>query len=175
MRGFNAPLSAYIQPSLMWTWLPDRLAQSLVDWLVQGKFITLFAALFGIGFAIQMDRAAARQQGVGFYARRMAGLLLIGLAHAFGLWWGDILVSYAFCGFLLLSFRNLSQRAILRWAHGFYWFMLVLFAGFYTATLFGIEPPSSPAQNIQEAVAIYSRGTIAQIFALRAAEWREAN
>jgi len=86
MRGFNAPVSAYIQPSLMWTWLLDRIAQALVDWLVQGKFITIFAALFGIGFAIQMDRAAARHQGVGFYTRRMAGLLLIGIVHAFGLW-----------------------------------------------------------------------------------------
>lgn len=53
--------------------------------------------------------------------------------------------------------------------------MLVLFAGVYTATLFGVEPPSSPAQNIQEAIAIYARGTFAQIFALRAEEWREAN
>ncbi len=159
----------------MWTWLPDRLTQALVDWLVQGKFITIFAALFGIGFAIQMDRAAARHQGVAFYARRMAVLLLFGLVHAFGLWWGDILVSYAICGFLLLLFRNLSQRAILRWAHGLYWFLLVLFAGFFTATLFGVAPPSSPAQNIPEAVEIYARGTFAQIFALRAEEWREAN
>ena len=92
MRGFNAPFSAYIEPWLMWTWLPDRLMQSVVDWLVQGKFITIFAALFGIGFAIQMDRAAARMQNVGFYGRRMAGLLGIGLAHSFLLWWGDILV-----------------------------------------------------------------------------------
>ena len=29
MRGFNAPLPAYIRPSLMWTWLPDRMAQAL--------------------------------------------------------------------------------------------------------------------------------------------------
>jgi uncharacterized protein len=175
MRGFNAPISAYMQPSLMWTWLPDRLTQALVEWLVQGKFITLFAALFGIGFAIQMDRAAARQHGVGFYARRMAGLLVIGLVHAFGLWWGDILVSYAICGFLLLPFRNLSQRALLRWAHSLYWFMLVLFAGVYAATLFGVEVPSPPASNIPEAIEIYARGTFSQIFALRVEEWREAN
>jgi uncharacterized protein len=175
MRGFNAPFSAYMQPSLMWTWLPDRLTQALVDWLISGKFITIFAALFGIGFAIQMDRAAARHQGMAFYARRMAVLLVIGLLHAFGLWWGDILISYAVCGFFLLLFRNLSQRAILRWAHVMYWFMVVLFLGFYTATRFGVQPPPQPVQNIQEAIDIYARGTVAQIVAIRAHEWWALN
>jgi uncharacterized membrane protein YeiB len=31
MRGFNAPLAAYMDTRLMWTWLPDRIAQALVD------------------------------------------------------------------------------------------------------------------------------------------------
>ena len=159
----------------MWTWLPDRLAQALVDWLVSGKFITIFAALFGIGFAIQMDRAAARHHGVAFYARRMAVLLVIGLVHAFGLWWGDILVTYAICGWFLLLFRNLSQRAILRWAHVMYWFLIVLVLGFYVATLFGVPPPPQPELKIQEAIDIYARGTFAQIFALRAREWWNVN
>jgi uncharacterized protein len=175
MRGFNGPLAAYMQPSLMWTSLPDRLAQALVDWLVQGKFITIFAALFGIGFAIQMDRAAARHHGVGFYARRMAVLLVIGLVHSFGLWWGDILVTYAVCGFFLPLFRNRSQRTILRWAHVMYWFVVVLVIGFYIATLFGVPPPQPPDQKIQEAIDIYARGTFAQIFAMRAREWLALN
>ncbi len=175
MRGFNAPFAAYMDASLMWTWLPDRLAQALVDWLVSGKFITIFAALFGIGFAIQMDRAAARHHGVAFYARRMAVLLVIGLVHAFGLWWGDILVTYAICGAFLLLFRNLSQRAILRWAHVMYWFMIVLVLCFYIATLFGVPPPPTPDYKIQATIDIYARGTYAQIFALRAREWWNVN
>ena len=140
MRGFNAPLAAYMDPRLMWSWLPDRLMQAAVDCFVQGKFITIFAALFGIGFAIQMDRAAARVQSVGFYRRRMAGLLGIGLAHSFLLWWGDILVPYAICGFLLLLFRNCSQRTVFVWAQIMYWFVIVLIAGFYIGTLFGASP-----------------------------------
>ena len=153
----------------MWTWLPDRLAQALVDWLVQGKFITIFAALFGIGFAIQMDRAAARHQGVTFYARRMAVLLVIGLVHAFGLWWGDILVSYAVCGFLLLLFRNRSQRAILLWAHVMYWFVLVLFLRvLHRDALRRRRRPNPDRKSSAEAIDIYARGTFAQIFAVRA-------
>ncbi len=57
-----------------------------------------------------------------------------------------------------------------------YWFVLVLFLGFYVATLFGVAvPTASPIQNIQAAIAIYARGTFAQIFALRAREWAAVN
>ena len=105
----------------------------------------------------------------------MAVLLVIGLVHAFGLWWGDILVTYAVCGFFLLLFRNLSQRAILRWAHAMYWFVIVLFLGFYIATLFGVPPPAPPDHKLQETIDIYARGTFAQIFALRAREWWSVN
>jgi uncharacterized protein len=175
MRGFNAPLAAYMDARLMWTWLPDRLMQALVDWLVSGKFITIFATLFGIGFAIQMDRAASRQQGVAFYTRRMAVLLLFGVIHSFALWWGDILVSYAICGFFLLYFRNLSQPAVLRWAHVMYWFLLVLYLGFFMSTLVGAPASPQPDHKIQEAIDAYARGSYAQIVAMRAREWANAN
>jgi uncharacterized protein len=177
MRGFNAPLRAYFQPSLMWTWMPDRIAQAVVDWLISGKFITIFAALFGIGFAIQMDRAAARGLGVLFYSRRMAVLLAIGLVHAFALWWGDILVSYAICGFFLLLFRRRRQRTVLVWAHVMYWFILVLFGGLYVATLFGFQLSDGSAQrpDLQSIVQVYSTGTFSQIFVTRAREWLDAN
>jgi uncharacterized protein len=175
MRGFNAPLQAYFQPHLMWTWMPDRIMQAVVDWLVSGKFITIFATLFGIGFAIQMDRAAERNHGVSFYARRMTALLLIGLVHSFCVWWGDILIPYAVCGFFLLLFRRRSQRAVLWWAHGLYWFLLVVILGFYTASMFGMPMPDPGSPNLQETIQAYARGTVAQIFAVRAREWAEAN
>jgi uncharacterized protein len=175
MRGFNAPLAAYMDPDVMWHWMPDRLMQGLVDWLVQGKFITIFATLFGIGFAIQMERAAARHHGVAFYARRMAVLLVFGLAHGLGLWWGDILAPYAVCGFALLLFRTRSQRAVLIWANVMYWFLVVLYLGFFASTLFGVPPPPQEDQRIAETVAAYASGTIPQIFAVRAREWLAVN
>jgi uncharacterized protein len=177
MRGFNAPLVAYFQPWLMWTWPPDVVTQAFVDWLIQGKFITIFAALFGIGFAIQMDRAMARQQGVSFYARRMLVLLGIGLAHSFLLWWGDILVWYSLCGLLLMLFRKRTQKTILIWAHVMYWFLVVLFAGVYVATLYGLDlggPPERPG-GLQAIVKAYAEGTYREIFLMRAREWAEAN
>jgi len=84
-----------------------------------GRFMTLFAALFGLGFAVQMLRAEERGAPVApIYARRIGVLLAIGLAHMLGMWFGDILTMYALAGFALLLFRTRSDRAILIWAFG---------------------------------------------------------
>ena len=178
MRGFNAPLQAYFQPHLLWKWMPDRLAQAFVDWMVQGKFITIFAALFGVGFAIQLERATARGGTMWFYARRLAALLTIGLAHALLLWWGDILTNYAVCGFFLLFFNRRSQRTVLVWAHILYWFVLALFVWITIAQIVGWVDPfpvADPGKEIAAAVAAYSQGSVREVFAIRAHEWIEAN
>jgi uncharacterized protein len=177
MRGFNAPMGAYFQPQLMWTWMPDRLAQAFVDWMVQGKFITIFAALFGVGFAIQLERATARGQSMWFYARRLAALFVIGLAHSFLLWWGDILTNYALCGFFLLFFRRRTQKTVLVWGHILYWFILALFGWISIAAHFGWMqlPADDPSQHFAETIRAYAHGTVREVFAVRAREWMEAN
>jgi uncharacterized protein len=175
MRGFNSPLQAYFQPHLMWTSMPDRLAQALVDWLVQGKFITIFATLFGVGFAIQMDRAMARGSGAKFYLRRMLVLLAFGLVHGLAVWWGDILAVYAICGMFLVLFRKRTQKTILIWGHIMYWFLLLLFTGFTIATMFGLEIPQPPKTDLAKVVQVYANGSVQEIFAMRAREWAQAN
>src|SRR5690606_37350633 len=81
----------------------DYVAGWSVMAFVQGKFWTLFSLLFGIGFALMLERAeAAGARFAGTYARRLLALLPIGLAHALLLWAGDILVPYALAGLLLL-------------------------------------------------------------------------
>jgi uncharacterized protein len=79
-----------------------------------GKFYTLFSLLFGIGFAIQIVRASnANRPFIRHFSRRLFLLLLIGLVHLWVLWFSDILVFYAMCGFLLLFFRKLSNNGLL--------------------------------------------------------------
>lgn len=92
-------------------------ADRILDWtmsaLVDTKAYTLFAFLFGLGFSIQLTRAAARGASiVSVYSRRLLALLLIGLAHAALLRNGDILVPYAVMGFFLLLFRNASNKTL---------------------------------------------------------------
>ena len=66
------------------------------------KCMTIFSMLFGAGIALMVDRAKAQGRKSGWlHYRRMFWLLLIGLAHAHLLWYGDILVSYAMCGMIL--------------------------------------------------------------------------
>ena len=87
--------------------------------LVQGKFYSLFSFLFGLGVALQLERMqspgnqASGNQALGVLRRRMAWLLVFGLAHALLLWFGDILTVYALFGFALLALRRLSQGALL--------------------------------------------------------------
>lgn len=73
-----------------------------VDWLVEGKFYSVFSMLFGIGFALQAARAGSRGDDIGpFFRRRMAVLVLIGLTHMYLLWAGDILLLYGVMGLVL--------------------------------------------------------------------------
>ncbi|MFI7129598.1 DUF418 domain-containing protein [Nonomuraea sp. NPDC050153] len=94
--------------------------QSPLDWtvrftvtlLVENKFYLLFSFLFGYSFTLQVDSAARRGRPFGpMFLRRLAGLLLIGLAHAVLLFPGDILTTYAAVGLALLIFRKLQPKA----------------------------------------------------------------
>lgn len=79
-----------------------------------GKFYTLFALLFGIGFAIQFIRASSAGSSFNLhFSRRLFFLLLIGLIHLWGIWFSDILVLYALCGYVLILFKRLSDRGLL--------------------------------------------------------------
>lgn len=85
--------------------------------LVDGKFYSLFSLLFGLGFALQLERLQAQGgAGVRRYVRRLLVLFGFGLAHLVLLWMGDILALYALLGLVLLLFRHASDRALLGWA-----------------------------------------------------------
>ncbi|NRD46283.1 DUF418 domain-containing protein [Corallococcus exiguus] len=131
LRGF-ALLGVFVSNSLSWfsgrSLLPNEQAQALAApmlevvvrqlyaFFVDQKFVTLFSLLFGMGFALQMTRAEGRGTSiVPVYRRRLLVLLGIGLVHMFALWVGDILSTYALVGFVLLLFRQRSDRTVLTW------------------------------------------------------------
>src|SRR6478672_10753695 len=61
----------------------DRILSFSQQWLVESRFYTLLCFLFGIGFGIQLMRAAERGKSVQrTYLRRSAALLAIVLVHA---------------------------------------------------------------------------------------------
>lgn len=102
------------QQAVLPTSASDGVVVHLIHVLLEGKFYSIFSLLFGIGFAVQLGRAAGK--GIAFpalFRRRLTGLLLIGLVHAVFIWSGDILLLYALLGFLLVPFHRASDRTLL--------------------------------------------------------------
>src|ERR1700732_3079879 len=117
MRAFVAPLDCDDHIGVLYPSRADVLAQAFIDVFIQGKFISIFSFLFGMGFAIQMSRAEARGvRFMGFYPRRLLALALFGLIHGLLIWAGDILLTYALSGAILLLFRKRQQKTLLWWA-----------------------------------------------------------
>lgn len=92
----------------------DRFALISVDLLANGRFITIFSVLFGLGFYVQLTRAEARgDRFLTIYLRRLLGLLLIACVAIVAGLNTHILADYAMFGALLLLFHKRSQRFLL--------------------------------------------------------------
>ena len=84
------------------------------SWVAEGKAQCLFSLLFGFGFAILSDRAEARGANArGLYLRRILILLVVGFAHLFLIWMGDILHAYALMGLVLMLTRRWPGKLLL--------------------------------------------------------------
>ena len=77
------------------------------------KFMAIFSMLFGAGVILATQRRdqAGKRTWTYHYARTF-WLLIFGMIHAYFIWYGDILVTYALCGFVVYWFRNLSAPAL---------------------------------------------------------------
>lgn len=88
----------------------DHIAENVLQLLLTHKAVTVFSILFGLGFAMQLERAQARgADGLRVFLRRMAVLLAIGMLHT-SFWWGDILLIYAIAGFAIVPMRKWPDR-----------------------------------------------------------------
>jgi uncharacterized protein len=84
--------------------------------LFEGKMRAIFSMLFGAGAILLTSRLERRDEAVGvadIYYRRTLWLLAFGVVHAYLLWEGDILYSYAVCGLFLFPFRRLPARRLI--------------------------------------------------------------
>ncbi|WP_405594459.1 DUF418 domain-containing protein [Streptomyces sp. NBC_01410] len=95
--GFNGPL--------------DGGVRALVATFFEAKFFLLFSFLFGYSFTLQL--ASAKRTQARFaprFRRRLAGLFVLGVAHAVVLFPGDILTTYAVLGLILLALHRIRPR-----------------------------------------------------------------
>src|SRR5260370_795399 len=82
----------------------DRAVQTFLTMAIELKAMALFSLLFGIGMAIQFERLTPNPRRCMLLMRRLAILLVIGVAHLFLIWNGDILTEYSLAGFIALPF-----------------------------------------------------------------------
>jgi uncharacterized protein len=145
---FYTPLSTIPTVSL------DKTLEWCLHFLVDGKFYSLFSLLFGIGFALQLERKG--QNIHSFFLKRLSILFLFGVLHALFLFVGDILMVYAITGVFLLFFK----KNHLKWAI----FFLALPVVEYAIFTFTLElPPPPPKELIQNVIETQRYGNLHQM------------
>ena len=165
-----------------WTAPVDQAVVASIEFFFRFKFVTLFSALFGLGFFLQTTRAESR--GINFlplYLRRLFILLIFGSLHVL-LDPLEVLHQYALMGALLLLFRSRSNRTILIAA-----LVFVLLPFVLQAAATGVsqadqaEPQATQEMSAQEEQAeqestspprpdarVYSEGTFGEVVAYNA-------
>ena len=76
---------------------------------IKQRFMPLLALLYGVGIVLFCEKYESRLRKPFWpFIRRSLALIAIGLAHAYLVWDGDVLVAYAVCGILVYALRNIS-------------------------------------------------------------------
>ncbi len=177
IRMFSEPSAAYFNPMVYGT----HEGFNKIWWAFQAlfadqKFMAIFSMLFGASTAIICDGLARRGEPVAFtYAKRIFGLFIIGLIHAYLLWSGDILVSYAMGSFIPFLFRNKSWKLIAVAGLGMLLFGTLSSLGAYYSISEALaeiqaslaEEYWAPPQSAIDAEVVAHRGAYAEHFALR--------
>lgn len=113
--SFGLPFAAISDPTVyggggaanLTVWLLTRV-------LVEGKFRAIFSMLFGASIIVFTSRAEKRAADVGdLYSRRNLYLMLMGVVHAYLIWFGDILFYLGIVALLVFPFRRLRARTLL--------------------------------------------------------------
>lgn len=114
MQAFAGIFAAYMNPTAdggyhgigRWLWNINHV-------FADGRFISIFSMLFGAGVLLMTRRLEARtDRSAAVHYRRMLWMGLFGLAHAYLLWFGDILLPYAISGLVLWPCRKWRPRLL---------------------------------------------------------------
>jgi len=179
MRAFFAPLDVYDDVTVIFHGHADFVVQTFINAFIQGKFITIFSFLFGMGFAIQFSRAEARgARFLGFYPRRLVALALLGLIHGILIWGGDILLTYALAGAILLLFRKRKQKTLLWWAGSLFSLPIVISTTFLCLCYSRFRrpwmvPKPPDLTKVQTVINIYAHGSVTQILRQNWVEFKQ--
>src|SRR5260370_10752945 len=138
LGDFRLPLLEHILRHYAGLQGADRVVEVLASGALEFKALTIFSFLFGVGIAIQVERARSRNLNTSYFLlRRSFWLFVLGTAHLFLVWNGDILTLYALCAFLLLPLAGLHSPGLFLIGAA-----LIALPEFVS---FGLRLPSGPA------------------------------
>ena len=179
MLSFHSPF-LYIDPLEWWQEPVDRGIYIFIDIFVQASFYPLFSILFGYGLVLLRERT--KQKGIHFYPiifRRLTLLLIVGLAHAFFIWHGDILFNYALLGFIFLLFLRLSGKSMLIMGSVFYFLPNLLLLGLIVLLMMmagsGTDLSAANPVLVSQSMDIYQNGSFLEITGQRIKDWSYTN
>jgi len=115
IQHFSMIGAAYFNP----TAYGDFTGLNYLVWLLSHlltdmKFMSIFSMLFGAGIVLMAERMeASGRKPARVHYRRTLILLLFGIAHAWLIWTGDILYSYAMCALLVYLFRKKQPKTLI--------------------------------------------------------------
>jgi uncharacterized protein len=97
----------------------------------------------------------------------LLALALFGLIHGLLIWAGDILLTYAICGAILLLFRNRQQKTLLWWAGSLFALPIVvnivlLGLWFWRHPAWMLQKPPD-TKKLYEIINIYAHGSVKQM------------
>ncbi|AIF66054.1 hypothetical protein GZ22_05010 [Terribacillus saccharophilus] len=170
MPGFDSP---------EWDSPLDTFLLGGIDIFFQASFYTLFSILFGFGMQLIFD--SRKRDGIKpgwFLSRRMLVLLGLGAVHAFLIWHGDILFTYAILGLLLIPFLYTPRWVLLTMIPVLLLPVVLLFTLIYLAASMideGMEQIMASLIDIPSKMAAYGNGTYADILQQNLSDWSMAS
>lgn len=173
IQAFSMVTAAYVNPTAFGNLSgSDGWVYILSHVLAEQKLMTLFTILFGAGIVLMTSRVESHgASSAVVHYRRTFILLVVGLLHAYLLWAGDVLVSYALCALVVFPFRKLSPQTLLSLGLGSVLIASLIFL--FIGLSLGYIPPDAQAEMmnswrpsaelVQEEVTAYRSGWLKQM------------
>jgi uncharacterized protein len=179
--AFAWPIQLEMSSNLELPWMAEpanRLAHWVVQVFFQDKFRTLFSMLFGVSVFLVGGERSDKARGR-LLRRRLFWLAVFGALHGLALWFGDILLLYAWGGVFMMLCRSWTARRLLLVGGLVVGAFCVLQGGF--GLIMANLPPEAAAQmqagqpqvtvaDIEAAIASYRSGLVGAL-TLNAGSW----
>lgn len=174
MLFFHSPY-IYVNPYTWYQNPADFETYKWIDIFVQGSVYPLFSMLFGYGLAMQFLKTQERGTSFAKLAvRRLLVLLGIGCIHAFLIWSGDILITYALAGLVLILMIRLKPL----WLFVISAALFLIPNGLLSGLLYlmaKVEPDAATIytgiQEVEASIVAYSQGSWVDVFWQRLDDW----